>query len=91
MAFTYLSMSLSPLSRYFLSEAKSFDPMLENMLVSILLTPTFVRLSVFVLTAFPSFAPSPSPPPSPPSPNDPLESPPVAEPSMSEVMSKPVL
>ena len=40
MAFVYWSMLLSPLSRYFLSEARSFEPMLDTMFDTISTTCT---------------------------------------------------
>ena len=40
MAFVYWSMSLSPESRYFLSEARSFEPMLDTMFDTISTTWT---------------------------------------------------
>ena len=41
MAFVYWSMSLSPLSKYCLRAARSLDPMLDSMFVSIFDTRTW--------------------------------------------------
>ena len=61
MAFVYWSMSLSPESRYSLSEARSFDPMLDTM---------FDTISTTCTESSPlSLAPPEASPPSPAAPN----------------------
>ena len=60
MAFVYWSMSLSPESRYFLSEARSFDPMLDTMFDTI--STTWTESSPLSSAAPEASAPSPAAP-----------------------------